>query len=178
MRSEIRNEVSLEWLHSGTFDYPLVTGVRGGTVIPETVPLEQLIKGLFTVGEMRLLKLAMFLWTLDPKRFRYDHFIGKDWGGDPLLSCGTTACAIGWCPTVFPSEITVRRGLVVPEFRFLGYVPDESEGTVSGKHMAQFFGISYKDYKGLFNPWYNLLGPNATAKEVAEHLRKFVMENL
>lgn len=46
------------------------------------------------VSNNRLLKLAAFLDTVPPERFKYDTWAGEDWKGKPDLSCGTTACAL------------------------------------------------------------------------------------
>lgn len=71
----------------------------------------------------RLLKLAAFLEQLDPKRFNYRRWVGDDWKGAQDLSCGTTACALGWAATM-------------PEFQELGLrleqvVSPDSEGDIS-----------------------------------------------
>ena len=60
----------------------------------------------------RLLRLADFLDALPPTRFKFDTWVGGDWGGLPDLSCGTTACGLGWATTM-------------PEFQKLGlYLSD------------------------------------------------------
>lgn len=48
----------------------------------------------------RLLRLAAFLDTLPPERFDYRTWVGRDWQGKADLSCGTTACALGWAMTL------------------------------------------------------------------------------
>lgn len=60
-----------------------------------------------TLGNQRLIKLAVFLEKLPPKRFDYGVWAGNNWKGKPDLSCGTTACALGWATTI-------------PEFKKLG----------------------------------------------------------
>ncbi len=55
----------------------------------------------------RLLKLADFLESLPRNRFCLERWVGRGWEGKPDLSCGTTACALGWATTI-------------PEFRKLG----------------------------------------------------------
>ncbi len=55
----------------------------------------------------RLLLLADFLDKLPPERFNYAAWVGHDWKEMEDLSCGTTACALGWAATM-------------PEFRKLG----------------------------------------------------------
>ncbi|MGH7749129.1 MAG: hypothetical protein ACREQ5_30855, partial [Candidatus Dormibacteria bacterium] len=59
-------------------------------------------------GNARLLRLADFLENDVPAdRFDFAHWVGKDWAGAPDLSCGTSACALGWATTI-------------PEFQALG----------------------------------------------------------
>lgn len=58
-------------------------------------------------GNARLLRLADFLDALPPERFNYNTWVGPNWKGAQDLSCGTTACALGWAATM-------------PEFRELG----------------------------------------------------------
>lgn len=67
------------------------------------------------VQKRRLLKLADFLDALPPKRFDFSRWVGDDWQGDEQLSCGTTACALGWAATI-------------PEFRKLGVSLDGAHG--------------------------------------------------
>jgi hypothetical protein len=56
----------------------------------------------------RLLKLADFLETQVPEdKFNFHEWVDYDWQGKPDLSCGTSACALGWATTI-------------PEFRKLG----------------------------------------------------------
>jgi hypothetical protein len=139
----------------------------------------------------RLLKLATFLDELPENRFNYRHWVDKDtWKGKPDLSCGTTACALGWATTI-------------PEFRNLGLrlCRDEIDiGAVEGKLLnkrtriretfenaaERIFGLEYDEAHFLFLGFFNGLktkdnilyfkGPKevASAKEVAQHIRQFV----
>jgi hypothetical protein len=66
----------------------------------------------------RLLKLADFLETVDPDRFYYGNWVGTrrfPWMGDPDMTCGTTACALGWATQI-------------PEFRAAGLELVKLEG--------------------------------------------------
>lgn len=47
-----------------------------------------------------LRELANLLDKLPEYRFDYGTWAGKDWAGDPELSCGTIACAAGWATTL------------------------------------------------------------------------------
>lgn len=109
-------------------------------------------------GNRRLLVLADFLDTLPPERFDYNRWVGCDWAGRPDLSCGTTACALGWA-------------CAMPEFQALGVkmVKSEEETYVltpffeingvkqsygyGPDNTSQYlFGLSYRDHEYLFTP--------------------------
>jgi len=47
-----------------------------------------------------LLDLANFLDRLPSNRFDYRRWVGRSWKGRLDLSCGTTACALGWAATI------------------------------------------------------------------------------
>lgn len=155
----------------------------------------------------RLLRLAAFLEQLPPDRFDYSVWVGRDWKGATDLSCGTTACALGWATAM-------------PEFQALGLYlelvqPDEDISVVSlTGPVATYaivkttlqpdsdscidagsltFGITHDQAEYLFapecylweqdedgNPNYRVTdmprspSTDATAKQVAEHIRRFV----
>jgi hypothetical protein len=146
------------------------------------------------VFRRRLLLLCTFLEKLPPsKRFSYRKWVGDDWQGLPDLSCGTSACALGW-------------GTVIPSFRKLGLRlfrpgPDDLGGYVGLKNhrcnsMAapwhaskKLFGLNEEEAAYIFTPdcdlpsyafmnddWGLKMSPayNASAKQVAKHIRAFV----
>lgn len=53
------------------------------------------------LGKLR--KLAAFLRKLKPEAFDFQMLVRHF---DEEKQCGTVCCAIGWCPVVFPDEIT------------------------------------------------------------------------
>lgn len=125
----------------------------------------------------RLLKLASFLDKLPRKRFNFTHWAGLDWQGKPDLSCGTTACAFGWSTTI-------------PAFRRLGlrmykhnYADDLSVPWIGMKGDHRYnaapraakaiFGLNYDEFTFLFIPTISL-PENASAKDVAKNIRRFV----
>ena len=140
----------------------------------------------------RLLKLADFLDTVPPERFDYARWVGESWQGDPDLSCGTTACALGWASTI-------------PEFRKLGlrlkknnwdlfnptYVgldtetdedlADKSSYLLTLEASKYIFGLSNQETNELFTPegyamYYRKSfnsASDATASDVAQHIRNF-----
>ena len=130
------------------------------------------------VSKRRLLKLADFLDRLPPKRFNYATWVGGDWDGRQDLSCGTTACALGWACTI-------------PAFRRLGLrlssygVPILLRGgTITHETAAAafIFKIDQTHASYLFCPDYHLFserlprspGRRASPREVAAHIRRFV----
>jgi hypothetical protein len=132
------------------------------------------------VSNKRLLKLADFLEKLKPARFDYGEWVGKTWQGGLDLSCGTTACALGWAAAM-------------PEFRRLGlrliaYDPEHPEGGGTVRDIetgaedqdaaVRVFGLDSLGACELFLP-----GPggdfpkaDATPKQVAKHIRRFVKD--
>lgn len=141
----------------------------------------------------RLLSLATFLEELPRKRFFYGTWVGPTWKGKSDLSCGTTACALGWAT-------------VLPEFRRLGLRLDRDDSCITIVHNKrkksiwdrlpfnsqpflagwQVFDLTKDEFDYLFTPREVRLpvsldsacgeGPleSATAKQVARHIRRFV----
>ena len=133
-----------------------------------------------------LLKLAAKLERLPRKRFHYGSWVGRDWKGRADLSCGTTACALGWATTMPECNLVLRRGsyqnyVATRRSRALKNLVDT--GTYSLEAAARAFDISVTDAHYLFLPRENIrldsdvdsgLSPDATAKQVARHIRAFV----
>lgn len=148
-------------------------------------------------GNRRLLKLAEFLRALPRKRFDYSTWVGEDWKGAPDLSCGTTACALGWA-TVVPSIRRAGLRLVSVKAKTrggeevvsvanpqLGIMPDEDGPyDLSFSAAISVFGISLDDAMFLFQPGHERYREDgsvnrspdhkATPKQVASHIEKFV----
>lgn len=136
-------------------------------------------------GKRRLLKLAAFLRKLPREKF--DFTIVAREAGKPMREalkagatrCGTTACAVGWMPAVFPRSCewiadTFRgyamRGVVLKGQPLL---PFEML-----KVAEQFFGLTDDEVALLFvpsdAPTPGQLGDDATPKQVARHIERFV----
>jgi len=139
------------------------------------------MKNMNAVYRNRLLRLAKFLRTLPDCRFDFKEWVGRDWDGKPDLSCGTTACALGWAAAM-------------PEFRALGFGIEVygDRGWVNFVHDGNrvgpdgfaglLFDLSSKEHRFLFysgnvnskEEWSP--GDDATASEVAEHILRFVKD--
>lgn len=137
------------------------------------------------VSTSRLLRLANFLDGVPRERFDYKTFVGDDWQGKQNLSCGTTACALGWAATMpFFRKLGLRleyanrygASVVVKNRPFNG----------SSLESAEFvFGITREQARYLFIPdeivsFTDVVSPSvyASAKEVARHIRRFVKKYL
>lgn len=121
----------------------------------------------------RLEKLADFLDTLPRQKFDFGTF-GKE-EGKPFMEalaagkhrCGTVACAIGWTPAVFPRLMEWQDGF--PAMR--------ESGETCFSAAEELFGIDRDESRWLFNPGpSNNLDNDATPKQVAKHIRKFLKE--
>lgn len=135
----------------------------------------------------RLRRLAKFLLALAPHRFDFGIWVdSKTWKGLPDLSCGTTACALGWAAAM-------------PEFRALGVKlmprldvadsPFVIDGVAANytEVALELFGLTGDEAEYIFTPncpLYDGFGevtdmprsPNwkATAEDVARHILRFV----
>ncbi len=124
----------------------------------------------------RILRLADFMEKLPKERFYFGSFAGDNWAGKPDLSCGTTACAIGWATTI-------------PYFRRLGLYLQKDEwlnvAVVKGANWSSggLFGVSQDVLDLLFFPddafpddEPGSLPRDATPKQWARHARKIVKQ--
>jgi hypothetical protein len=126
----------------------------------------------------RLLKLADFLTALPKQKFDFSVIAHE--GEKPLLKalkartehCGTVACAIGWMPAVFPRLVRwiLNRGWLLAVELKKGPAP----AFMNFRAASEVFGISDDDAEYLFLPDRSGLGDQASAKRVAQHIRRFV----
>lgn len=120
------------------------------------------MKTTIAVGNRRLLKLAAFLRKLPRKRFNYESWVGEDWQGAPSLSCGTTACALGWATTM---PIFRRLGLRLESIR-------DEDGFRNGYVSGPYLEVFALDSDDLFYP--DAGESNWTPKQVAGKIERFV----
>jgi len=129
--------------------------------------------------QKRILRLADFVEKLPRKRFDFRHFVGGDWKGDKELSCGTTACALGWSTAIIYFR---RLGLSIrSRGEYKGQVV--LKGKLGYQRIAdKVFGITEQEFNQLFIPVYPLdethgyLNGGATPKQWARHARRLVKE--
>jgi hypothetical protein len=125
------------------------------------------------VHARRLLKLADFLDRLPHKRFDYSWWTGADWKGKPDLSCGTTACALGWAATM---PMARRAGVQLFQqkedngYRSSGFAID-GKRAIPAEASARLFGLTSEQHRELFVAADDALGPSPTAKRVAKLIR-------
>ncbi len=123
-------------------------------------------KGLTKVEKERLTKLANHLKTVPQKLFDLDYIVDvrfDDLDADDLqkerenklkkmakqeLNCGTTACAIGWCPVVFPRSFAWQDAntVVLKEKSKFGYTLNDFDAA------ERFFGLNHNQAEYLFMP--------------------------
>lgn len=122
----------------------------------------------------RILMLADFVEKVKEERFDYHSWAGYEWAGDPKLSCGTTACALGWATTI---PFFRRLGLHLVNTEDLGPWPYVGRKK-SGKALGELFGVNEYVYQALFIPdcpdGIDTWDGDPTAKEWAEHARGIV----
>lgn len=140
----------------------------------------------------RLMLVVEKLRALPEERFYYGTWVGRHWGGLADLSCGTTACALGWATTV-PELATAGLCMRLGEIGAHVSLVDETElhGASSYDHSfiaaATVFGISVAEAEYLFTPGWDSGAiddldldsspdDDATADQVAEHIEKFVKQ--
>lgn len=150
----------------------------------------------------RLIRLAMLLENLPPGRFDYGKWVDNEvWQGNPDLSCGTSACAIGWATTM-PEVRACGVRLLSNQVKHLsggglyrqvwvgmvdGYYPKDEYGEAYGNSYAYrdaaeaAFGLTPEQADWLFIPGvegddFNRPTAHASAKDVAIHIRRCVKE--
>lgn len=139
-----------------------------------------------SVYKKRLLKLADHLDTVKKKRFDFGKWVGDDWQGKPDLSCGTTACALGYATTI-PSlrKAGLRLGKTSDEFGkfFIVYLKGKKIKESSAERAGmEVFGLTKPEFSYLFVPYNpspfrsfeNSPDEDAGPKEVSRHIRHFV----
>lgn len=130
------------------------------------------------VGKRRLLKLADFLEKLPPQKFNLNNWCVKDyklsntneWDSIIVIrgKCGSTACALGYCPVVFPkSGFKLSNDLHwTPEYCGL-------EGTAAAE---QFFDLLESESVSLFMPESyreDHKGPKSVAKKIRALVKRY-----
>jgi hypothetical protein len=125
------------------------------------------------VGNRRLLALADLLEKLPRKRFDYSNWVGDNWTGDPKLSCGTTACALGWATTMPNLR---RAGLRLNKAGSPYNIKDEERDELAA---CGLFCLEPYEARHLFMPNQQYRGQptlsiGATPKQVARNIRHFV----
>lgn len=114
----------------------------------------------------RLKRLADFLQIVPEERFDMQRWVGDDFKGSPDLSCGTSACAVGWATTI-------------PEFREAGlhldFDPDDElawiatpvyQGWEGYDAAAQFFEIPRGQAEHLFGSFHFDDKPSDVARRI------------
>lgn len=131
------------------------------------------------MNKERLIKMAEFLEKLPEHKFDFSSYVhlGSKSPSEALANpeehCGTTACAIGWLPAMFPESFKWVGENIGSWGNYMLPVLIEndmwSEGDIRG-----FLGINFNQYDFLFVPDSSPLDKDADAKQVAKQIREFV----
>lgn len=131
----------------------------------------------------RLMMIERKTRHVKPDKFWFGSWVGYGWGGKPDLSCGTTACAVGWATTI---PYLRKRGLHLIKLpttksgwpTILPNVDTFTSGMQHLEGVAKFLGLTIEEYKYLFtNSMHGSLSVDATNIQVANHLREFINDH-
>lgn len=154
----------------------------------------------------RLEKLADFLYTVPRQKWDFATImdLGDNEPLVALAAgnkkCGTAGCAVGWAPALFRRDLKWEKTsswshnmLVVFRDPALRRAAKKSPTGELWGTVGAYFGLTYRESLYLFNPggyWFNGVGEpadddakyenaltgNSTAKQVANHIRRFVKD--
>ncbi len=139
----------------------------------------------------RLLKLAEVLDNVPVEKFDFGSWGKFNSKGNFDLSCGSTACAIGWASTIPEfQELGLKicyannSGVRVPAYFRTALWRPLFQGRVDFDAVAELFDISPGDAWILFAPASDnyesedgFLSEDATPQQVAAHIRAYVNNN-
>jgi hypothetical protein len=128
----------------------------------------------------RLMMIERKTRHVNPKKFWFGSWVASTWQGKPDLSCGTTACSIGWATTIPYLQQRGLRLIRIPANR-VGWPTtlETNNGFTTGiehlQSVADFLGLTLDEYKYLFtSSGSGSLPVNATNVQVADLLRNFI----
>lgn len=133
------------------------------------------------MNKKRLLKLADFLDKLPRKKFDFGEVVFGPDKPNKELSCRSVACAVGWCPIVFPKIARYKRRKPQSSYLYVGLVGKRTKYFSDTPRLL--FDITHDEARGLFIPgWQDEIGlpylqDRATPKQVATNIRRFVAKN-
>ena len=119
------------------------------------------------LGAQRLTKLAEFLKTVHPSKFNIASWVT---GPNPELmadeptkegECGTTACAAGWLPLLYPKSWEWTRTVAYSssERRSLSYLGGNPSAMYLATSLEHFFSLKPKQ---VYNIFYGQSYPHST----------------
>lgn len=136
-----------------------------------------------TFHAQRLMKLARFIHALPENKFGFASLVkGKD-KPRKELDCGSTACAIGWCPILWPKEVEYVNGARFGEdYAVLPKNADpQSVYDCIGATAEHLFALDADEASALFHPYsqsgfpeLTRLTGSASSKSVAQNIAMFV----
>lgn len=171
-------------------DGTICSGDVYDTVIKQNVSFHSKPQVMNHVQANRLVKLANFLENLPDENWDYSTIRTYNKSVCEIdetrkISCGTTACAIGWTPNVFPEHIgcKVTYSSVYESIIDLTVYLKKDKNLDIRYWAADFFGLSRREVELVFLAkdcynFYGVLNPEkVTRKMVANKLYEIVKNN-
>ncbi len=131
----------------------------------------------YKAANARLMKLAKFLRTVPAENFNFGHvLIGPNEKLTTKGDCGSSGCAIGWCPAVFPKLVAwYPKGSFSYKVGPVGAGPYRTDGDYYSLVGEKLFKLTREESNTLFTPFYNNdLSSQSSASKVADHIEAFV----
>lgn len=131
------------------------------------------------VQKERLRSLGQFVESVQPHRFCFAHIVDINfWKGHKDLSCGTTACALGWMTAMTMFQ---ELGVFLSQGGSLWIFNNEIESKDLNEVCFYLFGLNEAEVEYLFiprdqadTPDHLFLHRDATSTEVAQRILSFV----
>lgn len=139
-----------------------------------------------TLHAKRLMKLARFLLTVPQEMFDFSIIVKGKKTPRKQMDCGSKACAIGWCPVVFPKMASYMSidhsasSYIVQPIKNGKNIANQKYFHGTSEHL---FGLTDDESALLFEPntrphfGLQRLDGGATAWNVAHNIALFVRKN-
>ncbi len=131
------------------------------------------------LGVARLSCLAEFLKTLHPSKFNISSWVTgsnpETMAEEPTQAgeCGTTACAAGWLPLLYPKSWEWTRAVPPSSShrRSLSYVGGRASAIYLAQGLEHFFSLDSKQVYKIFYGQSYRYSPEVTPKMVVRRIR-------
>ena len=129
----------------------------------------------------RLMKLAHFLLTVPDEMFGFATIVKGEKTPRKEMDCGSTACALGWCPVLWPKLVRYERAYGLSSYDVHPRKEDPTAFMSYFNGTANLlFGLTNTEPIGLFVAGHQYemglpeLTHQATPKQVADNIARYV----